>query len=91
MQSKVRVDEGVIKTDIWDHLESENFAFRSLVTLESLQLLEGYLWPGYTADSSNYHVLLLVLLVGVKGRKGLPAWGKLSDNERIVGALDHSC
>ena len=35
-----RVKMEVIKNEIWDRLESENFEFRSLVTLENLQLLE---------------------------------------------------
>lgn len=36
--SKVRQD--VLKRDLWDVLETEHFAFRSLLTLESLQILE---------------------------------------------------
>lgn len=35
-----KVKPGVIKKDIWDRLDNENFEFRSLVTLENLQLLE---------------------------------------------------
>lgn len=37
--------------------------------------VDRYLWPGYDEDASNYHVLLLALLVNVKQREGLPAWG----------------
>ena len=33
-----------------------------------------YLWPGYTDDASNHHVMLLALMVTVKSRDGLPAW-----------------
>lgn len=41
--SKPRKVKGeVIKKAIWDVLESEAFDFRSLVRLESLQLLEKY-------------------------------------------------
>lgn len=32
----------VLKRDIWDVLESENFRFRSLLILENLQILEKY-------------------------------------------------
>lgn len=35
-----KVKPGVIKKEIWDRLDNENFEFRSLVTLENLQLLE---------------------------------------------------
>lgn len=34
-----------------------------------------YLWPGYTEDSSNFHVLLIVLLANVKRRERLETWG----------------
>ena len=33
-----------------------------------------YLWPGYNEDASNYHVLLVALMVTVKSREGLPTW-----------------
>ncbi len=42
----------VIKKDIWDRLENENFEFRSLVTLENLQVLEKYV---STKSSYHYH------------------------------------
>jgi intron-binding protein aquarius len=45
--------------------------------LENLQLLERYLWPGFTEDSSNYHHLLLALMVNVKRRENLASWGRL--------------
>ena len=35
-----------------------------------------YLWPGYTDESTNHHVLLIALLSTVKGREKLPIWGK---------------
>ena len=37
---KVRVKPNIIKGEIWDVLESEAFAFRSLLILENLQVLE---------------------------------------------------
>jgi len=36
----VKVKNDVLKTGIWDSLEREGFAFQSLLTLESLQILE---------------------------------------------------
>ena len=35
-----KIKNDLIKSDIWDVLEQENFAYRSLLILESLQLLE---------------------------------------------------
>lgn len=85
-----KVKSEVIKNEIWDVLEAEDFFFRSLLQLEHSQLLEkygtstyqctvltvtSYLWPGYTDASTNYHVLLTALLVTVKSREDLPSWG----------------
>ena len=70
-----KVQAKVVKEGLWDPLEKEDFAFTSLLLLEQLQLLERYLWPGYTDNASNNHVLLLALIVNVKRREGLPVWG----------------
>ena len=85
-----KVKPEVIKNEIWDILEAEDFPLRSLLPLENSQLLEkyetlthdnrvliatSYLWPGYTDVSTNYHVLLTALLVTVKTREDLPSWG----------------
>ena len=40
--------------------------------------VESYLWPGYTDEASNYHVLLIALIVNVKRREHLDTWGKLT-------------
>ncbi|KAF2280151.1 P-loop containing nucleoside triphosphate hydrolase protein [Westerdykella ornata] len=69
---KVRPE--VVKQELWDELEQVQFAYPSLLVLENLQLLERYLWPGFTEDSSNYHHLLLALMVNVKRRENLPSW-----------------
>lgn len=92
--AKVKVKADVLKAEIWDVLEAENFAFKSLLLLENTQVLEkyaplrckmqhsvyangnSYLWPGYTEDSSNYHVLLIVLIANVRTREHLPTWSK---------------
>ncbi|KAK4167677.1 P-loop containing nucleoside triphosphate hydrolase protein [Cladorrhinum sp. PSN259] len=76
---KVKVKNDVLKREIWDTLEKENFPLKSLLVLEGLQTLEGYLWPGYTEDSSNYHVLLIVLIVNAKRRERLDTWDLFSD------------
>lgn len=38
-----------------------------------------YLWPGYTDDSSNHQVLLIVLLVNAKRREQLDLWSTFED------------
>ena len=77
------MQQKVVKEDIWDHVEGAGFAYGPLLLLEQLQLLEKYLWPGYSEDASNYHVLLLALLVNVKRREGLPVWG-------VSSSIQHS-
>ena len=36
-----------------------------------------FLWPTYTEDASNYHVLLIALIVSAKQREHLSIWGRL--------------
>jgi intron-binding protein aquarius len=38
----VKVKPNVLKNEIWDVLEQEDFAFKSLLVLENLQILERY-------------------------------------------------
>ena len=38
--TKVKVKPDVVKTEIWDVLEKDGFAFKSLLVLENLQILE---------------------------------------------------
>ncbi|KAL2832412.1 hypothetical protein BDW59DRAFT_104706 [Aspergillus cavernicola] len=84
-----KVKHDVIKKNIWDPLEAENFSFRSLLTLENLNILERFLWPAYTEDASNYHVLLLALIVSVKQREHLPIWDIFSDRPDDFSNLFH--
>ncbi|KAF2738138.1 hypothetical protein EJ04DRAFT_486889 [Polyplosphaeria fusca] len=74
---KVRPE--VIKQELWDELEKADFAYPQLLVLENLQLLEKYLWPGFTDDASNWHHLLLALMVNVKRRENLPSWELFAD------------
>ncbi|SLM35489.1 dead helicases superfamily protein [Lasallia pustulata] len=82
-----KVKPEVIKSELWDTLEAESFDFRSVLLLENLHLLENYLWPGYTEDASNYHVLLVALLVAVKSRENLPVWDVFSDRPSDFSSL----
>ncbi|KAH8169576.1 AAA domain-containing protein [Sarocladium implicatum] len=77
--AKVKVKNDVLKQGIWDLLEREGFAYKSLLLLESLQTLESYLWPGYTEEASNYHVLLIALIANVKRREHLETWTLFED------------
>uniref|UniRef100_A0A8H7N217 RNA helicase aquarius N-terminal domain-containing protein n=1 Tax=Bionectria ochroleuca TaxID=29856 RepID=A0A8H7N217_BIOOC len=69
-----KVKSDVLKQGLWDVLEREGFQYKSLRLLESLQTLESYLWPGYTEESSNFHVLLVALIINVKRREQLETW-----------------
>ena len=61
-QTKVKVKPDVLKSEIWDVLESENFEFKSLLVLENLQILEKYGTPKFCVSS------ILTLSVGTYGR-----------------------
>jgi intron-binding protein aquarius len=84
-----KVQAKVVKDELWDPLEKDNFAPASLLELEALQLLEKYLWPGFNGDTSNQHVLLLVLLINIKRRENLPTWALFSDRPQDFSALFH--
>ncbi|KAJ5222527.1 uncharacterized protein N7469_008767 [Penicillium citrinum] len=87
---KVRkVKPEVIKQQLWDPLEEDGFTNRSLLTLENLNVLEKFLWPTYTEDASNHHVLLIALIVSVKYREHLPIWDIFSDRADDFSSLFH--
>ncbi|KAK3696453.1 hypothetical protein LTR37_017954 [Vermiconidia calcicola] len=69
-----KVLPNVIENELWAQLEQEDIPYFSLLLLEQLQTLERYLWPGYSDNASNHHVLLLALLVNVKRQEHLPIW-----------------
>lgn len=49
--AKVKVKNEVLKREIWDTLEKEDFPLKSLLALEGLQTLEGYVM-GWSSPSS---------------------------------------
>lgn len=63
---------------LWEAVEADGTSF-TLLLLEQLQTLERFLWPGYTDESSNNHVLLLALLVNIKRQENLPVWSLFAD------------
>ena len=42
---------------------------------KKLMRFDRFLWPTYTEDASNYHVLLIALIVSVKQGEHLSIWG----------------
>ncbi|KAI3337138.1 hypothetical protein HD806DRAFT_28752 [Xylariaceae sp. AK1471] len=85
--AKVKVKSDVLKKGIWDVLEKDAFAYKSLLVLEGLQTLESYLWPGYSEESSNFHVLLIALMTNVKARERLETWSIFEDRPAEFSSL----
>ncbi|KAL8371460.1 hypothetical protein RB595_001315 [Gaeumannomyces hyphopodioides] len=85
--AKVKVKNDVLKKEIWGSLERENFQHKSLLALESLQLLESYLWPGYVEDASQHHVLLIVFVANTKRRERLDIWPIFEDRPTEFSSL----
>ncbi|KAH1650344.1 hypothetical protein KXV89_002738 [Aspergillus fumigatus] len=84
-----KAKQDVIRQGLWEPLEAENFSLRSLLTLENLNILEKYLWPTYSEDASNHHVLLIALIVSIKQRDHLPIWETFSDRPGDFSNLFH--
>ncbi|KAI9729699.1 MAG: hypothetical protein M1834_006650 [Cirrosporium novae-zelandiae] len=82
-----KASQDVLKIQIWDALEAEQFAAKSLLILETLQILEKYLWPTYNGDSSNFHVLLIALIVDIKRREQLPTWDHFKGKPQEFSSL----
>ena len=75
--TKVKGD--VIKAAIWDPLEADAFSSHAVVPLESLQILEKFLWPTFSEAASNHHVLLIAIFVNLKQRGHLLTWSLFED------------
>ncbi|RMZ82812.1 hypothetical protein DV737_g1885, partial [Chaetothyriales sp. CBS 132003] len=56
-----RVPGDVLKRDIWDPLERAVFDPQALLPLSQLHIVERFLWPTYTDDAPDQHVLLIAL------------------------------
>jgi len=52
----------------------DSFAVHRVMLLEFSQYLENYLWPNYSADATDAHVLSIVVMVNEKFRERVPAW-----------------
>ncbi|PHH54947.1 Intron-binding protein aquarius [Ceratocystis fimbriata CBS 114723] len=72
-KGSVKIKNDLLK-EIWETLEKDGFRYHQLLSLEGVQTLENYLWPGFSDDSTNTHVLLIVLLLNVKRRENLDSW-----------------
>ncbi|KAJ2906771.1 Intron-binding protein aquarius [Zalerion maritima] len=73
-KATVAVKDEVLRTELWDPLVKDAFSTKSLAALESLQALESYLWPGFSDEASDWHVLLIVALLNIKRRERLETW-----------------
>ncbi|EXJ96156.1 hypothetical protein A1O1_01282 [Capronia coronata CBS 617.96] len=82
-----KVKPELIKTAIWDPLEQDSFALRPLALLENLQILERFLWPTFSADASNHHVLLIAIFFNVKQRAHLQDWTLFSNRPEDFSQL----
>lgn len=65
-----KVDPEVVRNEIWDVLQSNNFDFRSLLALDNLQLLEKYvplkLFAGerlYASDTYGPDLMMSRLII----------------------------
>ncbi|KAH8154238.1 uncharacterized protein LAJ45_02006 [Morchella importuna] len=83
--SKFRPD--ALKAEFYDVLEKDGFRFRSLLILENLQFLEKFLWPNFSEDSSNFHIILIALMVNVKRRENLGIWDHISGSPENFSSL----
>jgi len=55
-------------------LSFDSFAVHRVMLLEFSQYLENYLWPNYSTDATEAHVLSVVVMVNEKFRERVPAW-----------------
>lgn len=54
--------------EIWEALEQRNFDVRCISVLEQSQILEKWLWPQFTEDAAQHHLLLILLVVQMKAK-----------------------
>ncbi|KAG6013558.1 hypothetical protein E4U54_006574 [Claviceps lovelessii] len=85
--TRPKVKNDVLKQGIWDVLEQDGFQYKSLLLLESLQAMESYLWPAYTDEASNFHVLLLAMIANVKRREHLETWSLFEDRPEDFSSM----
>lgn len=65
---------------IWTALETSTdpFSIASLAKLDSLQVVEKLLWPTFSSDAPNQHVLLLATLLNYKKEARQLIWSNLT-------------
>ncbi|KAJ2473382.1 hypothetical protein GGI02_000896 [Coemansia sp. RSA 2322] len=82
-----RWDAGVADEIMAQHIAGRQYARSSVQALERLQYLERALWPHYTVQSSDAHVLSIVLLINEKRQQGVDVWGWIGGG--FAGLLQH--
>ncbi|KPI39753.1 Intron-binding protein aquarius [Cyphellophora attinorum] len=73
--------------EIWTALEADSFSDRAIAYLEDLRIFEHLLWPTYSDEASNQHVLLLAFVSHSKQRSGLPSWTLYADRTDDFSSL----
>lgn len=84
-----KVDPEVLQAEIWTPIESDGFTTQSLLPLENLQVLERFLWPTFTENASNQHVILIAAFVHVKRQANLSPWAIFSERQDDFSILFH--
>eukprot|EP00798_Chlamydomonas_sp_ICE-L_P018650 gene18650-25166_t len=56
---------------------------RRVMLLEISQYLENYLWPNFEADSSDEHVISIMLMVNEKFRENIDPWLSFKSKETV--------
>lgn len=82
-----RAQPDFLKAELWDPLVRDQFAVSSILLLENLQLLERYLWPSFDDNASDFHVLLIILMLNAKRKENLPSWSLFVDHPSNFSVL----
>ncbi|TRY75128.1 hypothetical protein TCAL_00660 [Tigriopus californicus] len=67
-------DPQVIRDVYSNDLRGTDFSIKRIMMLEFSQYFENYLWPNFSLDASNEHVLSVILMINEKFRERVPAW-----------------
>ncbi|EXJ65561.1 hypothetical protein A1O7_01902 [Cladophialophora yegresii CBS 114405] len=79
-QAPTKVKPDVITNELWRPLEQQGFSPKSLAILESHQVLERFLWPTYSPDAPNHHVILIAVFFNLKQRARLQDWSLFTNS-----------
>lgn len=78
---KIIFQEKTVELIYQHELIGSRFSPRRIVHLEFSRYLENYLWPAYSQNASDHHVISIVALVNEKYRERIPAWDAFSKED----------